>query len=61
MLIGQLLGSLASCAAVALLVVGRHLVNRTQTHFCGLGLDMAYKSGCHARILNQVMIALWGD
>jgi len=35
LLIGQLIGSPASSAAVALLVVRRHLANRTRTQFCG--------------------------
>ena len=37
LLVGHLIGSPTSSAALALLVVRRHLVNRTRTQFCRLG------------------------
>jgi len=40
LLIGQLIGSPASSTALALVVVRRHLPNRTRTQFCGLATTL---------------------
>ena len=47
LLIGQLTGSPVSSTALALLVVRRHLANRSRTQFCGQKPTKPREIGCH--------------